>query len=156
MTDAPKIRIKRLEGADPALALPSYETAGAAGADLRANFPKAERGGVELIPGQRALIPTGLTLEIPAGWEVQVRPRSGLALKHGLSLVNAPGTIDSDYRGPLGVILINLGEASYHVKHGDRIAQIVVAPAPQAEFVEVEDIAATARGSGGFGSTGAS
>lgn len=156
MTEAPKIRIKRLEGSDPTLALPSYETAGAAGADLRANFPETGRGGMELAPGQRALIPTGLALEIPAGWEVQVRPRSGLALKHGVSLVNAPGTIDSDYRGPLGVILINLGENSYHVGHGDRIAQIVVAPAPQAEFVEVQDIAVTARGSGGFGSTGAS
>ncbi|RMC36065.1 dUTP diphosphatase [Paracoccus alkanivorans] len=96
MSDAPKIRIKRLEDADIALSLPSYETAGAAGADLRANFPEGARDGIELAPGQRALIPTGLILEIPAGWEVQVRPRSGLALKHGVTLANAPGTIDSD------------------------------------------------------------
>ncbi|RNF33352.1 dUTP diphosphatase [Paracoccus methylarcula] len=155
MSDAPEIRIKRLEGADSALPLPAYETAGAAGADLRANFPQGARDGMELAPGQRALIPTGLILEIPAGWEVQVRPRSGLALKHGVSLVNAPGTIDSDYRGPLGVILINLGEAPYRVSHGDRIAQIVIAPAPQARFTEVRNVVATARGAGGFGSTGA-
>lgn len=151
----PEIRVKRLDEADPALPLPAYETAGAAGADLRANFAPERRDGVTLEPGQRALVPTGLVLEIAAGWEVQVRPRSGLALKHGVTLVNAPGTIDSDYRGPLGVILINLGESPYHVAHGDRIAQIVVAPAPQARFVEVGAVDATARGAGGFGSTGA-
>lgn len=156
MSDAPEIRIRRLEDADIALPLPSYETAGAAGADLRANFPEGARDGVELVPGQRALIPTGLILEIPAGWEVQVRPRSGLALKHGVTLANAPGTIDSDYRGPLGVVLINLGDAPYRVGHGDRIAQIVAAPAPQAIFTEVRDLTATVRGAGGFGSTGAS
>lgn len=151
----PEIRVKRLDEADPALPLPAYETAGAAGADLRANFAPERREGVTLAPGQRALVPTGLVLEIATGWEVQVRPRSGLALKHGVTLVNAPGTIDSDYRGPLGVILINLGESPYHVAHGDRIAQIVVAPAPQARFVEVGAVDATARGAGGFGSTGA-
>lgn len=152
---APRIGIKRIEGADRALPLPTYETAGAAGADLRANFPEAQRGGIGLAPGQRALVPTGLILDIPAGWEVQVRPRSGLALKHGVTLANAPGTIDSDYRGELGVILINLGAVPHHVAHGDRIAQIVVAPAPQAAFAEIAEVSGTARGSGGFGSTGA-
>ncbi|MBU3031561.1 dUTP diphosphatase [Paracoccus marinaquae] len=153
---APRIGLKRIEGADATLPLPSYQTAGAAGADLRANFPSDARAGIDLAPGQRALVPTGLILDIPAGWEVQVRPRSGLALKHGITLANAPGTIDSDYRGELGVILINLGQVPHHVAHGDRIAQIVVAPAPQAGFAEIAEIGGTARGSGGFGSTGAS
>lgn len=151
----PEIRVARLAGADPSLSLPDYHSDGAAGADLRANFPSDMRGGIEILPGQRVLVPTGLTLEIPTGWEVQIRPRSGLALKHGITLVNTPGTIDSDYRGPLGVILINLGQLPHHVAHGARIAQMVVAPAPQARFVEVEAIGDTARGSGGFGSTGA-
>lgn len=155
MSQSPEIRLKRTEDADPALPLPEYATAGAAGADLRANFPVAQRDGIDLPPGGRALIPTGLILEIPAGWEVQVRPRSGLALKHGVTLPNTPGTIDSDYRGPLGVIMINLGAEPYRISHGDRVAQIVVAPAPQARFVEVETVDETKRGAGGFGSTGA-
>ncbi|MFV0383808.1 dUTP diphosphatase [Paracoccus sp. (in: a-proteobacteria)] len=155
MAQAPQIGIKRTGTADPALPLPSYETAGAAGADLRANFPENERSGIELLPGQRALVPTGLILDIPAGWEVQIRPRSGLALKYGLTLANAPGTIDSDYRGPLGVILVNLGQEPHRIAHGDRIAQMVVAPAPQARFVSVDSVTDTARGTGGFGSTGA-
>lgn len=154
MPQAPTIRIMRTDDADPQLALPFYATSGAAGADILANFPAAARGGIDLAPGQRALIPTGLVIEIPHGWEVQLRPRSGLALKHGVTVVNAPGTIDSDYRGQVGVVLINLGDRPLHVAHGDRIAQIVVAPAPQAQFVETGNLGGTARGAGGFGSTG--
>lgn len=151
----PTIGIAWEEGADSSLALPSYETAGAAGADVRANLPAGDRdGGVALHPGQRALFPTGLRLGIPAGWEVQVRPRSGLAYKHGVTLLNTPGTIDSDYRGGLGVLLINLGAEPYIVQHGERIAQLVVAPALQAKFLSVEGLDDTARGGGGFGSTG--
>ncbi|TRW98433.1 dUTP diphosphatase [Paracoccus sp. M683] len=152
-TDAqgPVIAISRIETADPSLPLPSYASAGAAGADLRADLGGAT---VTLGPGQRALIPTGLRLAIPPGWEVQVRPRSGLALKQGITLLNTPGTIDSDYRGPLGVILINLGDAPVVIAHGERIAQMVVAPAPRARFELVEVLDDTARGAGGFGSTG--
>lgn len=146
------IRVIRDEGSDPQVALPSYETAGAAGADVRANFP--DRTGVTLAPGARALIPTGLRLEIPAGYEVQVRPRSGLALKHGITLPNTPGTIDSDYRGPLGVILLNAGSEPFEVAHGERIAQLIVAPVLQAQFDLVDGLSETDRGSGGFGSTG--
>ncbi|MCW3782673.1 dUTP diphosphatase [Defluviimonas sp. D31] len=152
----PTIRVLREEWADPAVPLPSYVTAGAAGADVRANLPEAERaGGLVLAPMARRLVPTGLRLEIPEGFEVQVRPRSGLALKHGISLPNTPGTIDSDYRGPLGVILINLGAEPFVVGHGDRIAQLVVAPVVQAGFAEAAELGDTARGGGGFGSTGA-
>lgn len=140
------------EGADQSLGLPSYETAGAAGADLRANLP--DQAAINLAPLARSLVPTGLRLAIPAGFEVQIRPRSGLALKHGVTLVNAPGTIDSDYRGPLGVILINLGSADFTVTHGMRIAQMVVAPVMQADFEVVQALGNTARGAGGFGSTG--
>lgn len=143
-----------LEGADRALGLPSYETAGAAGADLRANFPAGERGGLVIEAGARVLVPTGLRLEIPQGYEVQIRPRSGLALKHGITLPNSPGTIDSDYRGPLGVILLNAGDAPFAVNHGDRIAQMVVAPVVQARFELAAELGDTARGEGGFGSTG--
>lgn len=142
------------EGADQSVALPTYETAGAAGADLRANFPDSERDGVLMAPGSRALIPTGLRLSIPVGFEVQIRPRSGLALKHGITVPNSPGTIDSDYRGPLGVILMNAGAAPVQISHGDRIAQMVVAPVVQAGFDLVSGLDYTARGSGGFGSTG--
>jgi dUTP pyrophosphatase len=146
------IRVAHLEEADTSVPLPSYETSGAAGADIRANLP--DRGTVELAPGARALIPTGLRIEIPAGYEVQIRPRSGLALKHGITLPNTPGTIDSDYRGPLGVILMNAGQESFTVAHGDRIAQMVVAPVLQARFEPVESLSDTTRGAGGFGSTG--
>jgi dUTP pyrophosphatase len=139
-------------GADQSLGLPSCETAGAAGADLRANLP--DQSAVTLAPLARALVPTGLRLAIPAGFEVQVRPRSGLALKHGVTLANAPGTIDSDYRGPLGVILINLGDMEFTVTHGMRIAQMVVAPVAQADFEVVQSFDVTLRGTGGFGSTG--
>ncbi|WP_282152436.1 dUTP diphosphatase [Ruegeria atlantica] len=146
------IRVIREDGADPAIDLPSYETTGAAGADVRANLPNGNS--IMLEPGQRALIPTGLRIEIPNGYEVQVRPRSGLALKHGITLPNTPGTIDSDYRGPLGVILLNAGQESFEIAHGERIAQLVVAPVVQAAFEPVEVLSETDRGAGGFGSTG--
>jgi dUTP pyrophosphatase len=146
------IRVIREEGADAAVPLPSYETSGAAGADVRANLPEGES--IFLDPGQRALVPTGLRIEIPAGYEVQVRPRSGLALKHGITLPNTPGTIDSDYRGPLGVIVMNAGQDRFEVTHGERIAQLIVAPVVQATFELTETLGDTARGSGGFGSTG--
>ncbi|MBI6628671.1 dUTP diphosphatase [Pontibaca salina] len=148
------IRVTYDAEADRSIALPAYETAGAAGADLRANLP--DRGRVTLQPGARALVPTGLRIAIPLGYEVQIRPRSGLALKHGVALVNAPGTIDSDYRGPLGVILMNAGQAEFVVTHGMRIAQMVVAPVVQARFESVDQLDDTRRGAGGFGSTGAS
>ncbi len=140
------------EGADRALGLPAYATAGAAGADLRANFP--DRGAVVLVPGGRVLVPTGLRIAVPAGHEVQLRPRSGLALRHGITLPNSPGTIDSDYRGPLGVIVMNAGTEPFEIVHGARIAQMVVAPVVQARFDLVAALDGTARGAGGFGSTG--
>ncbi|MGC0224415.1 dUTP diphosphatase [Pseudooceanicola nitratireducens] len=146
------IKLAWVAGADRDVALPFYASAGAAGADVRANFP--DRGMVVLEPGARALVPTGLRMAIPEGYEVQVRPRSGLALKHGVTLANSPGTIDSDYRGELGVILVNLGNAPFEVVHGERIAQLVVAPVTQGVFAVVEDLDETARGAGGFGSTG--
>ena len=145
------LRLAWEDGADRSLGLPRYETAGAAGADLRANLPD---GPVTLAPGARALVPTGLRLAIPAGFEVQLRPRSGLALKHGITLPNSPGTIDSDYRGPLGVIVLNAGDAAFEITHGMRIAQMVVAPVVQARFEAVEALDETARGAAGFGSTG--
>ncbi|ARU02048.1 dUTP diphosphatase [Yoonia vestfoldensis] len=139
-------------GADRSLGLPRYETAGAAGADLRANLP--DRGVVDLPPGARALIPTGLRMEIPQGYEAQIRPRSGLALKQGLTLLNAPGTIDSDYRGPVGVIVVNHGTDPVQITHGMRIAQMVVAPVVQVDFTLVESLSDSPRAAGGFGSTG--
>lgn len=148
----PDILFQWVEDADDSLGLPSYETAGAAGADLRANLPGKQP--VMLATGERALIPTGLRMAIPQGFEVQIRPRSGLALKHGVTLVNAPGTIDSDYRGPVGAILINLGQEVFTVMHGMRIAQMVVAPVVQARLVAVAALDETPRGAGGFGSTG--
>ena len=151
-----QIRLSWLDEADRDIALPSYETPGSAGADVRANFPEDARGGVVLNPGERALIPTGLRMEIPGGYEVQVRPRSGLALKHGITLPNSPGTIDSDYRGPLGIIVMNAGTESFHVEHGARIAQLVVAPVVQAGFDMANSLSETDRGTGGFGSTGVS
>lgn len=148
----PVIRISHTEEADRSLPLPAYETAGAAGADLRADLQG--KAALTLAPGERALISTGLRLEIPAGFEVQIRPRSGLALKHGITLPNTPGTIDSDYRGPLGVILLNAGQEAFTVQHGDRIAQMIVAPVVQARFELADTLSETARGAGGFGSTG--
>ncbi|MDO5621416.1 MAG: dUTP diphosphatase [Paracoccus sp. (in: a-proteobacteria)] len=146
-----QILIQREDWADPAIGLPEYATAGAAGADIRAQLPD---GPVVLAPGARALVPTGLRMAIPAGYEVQVRPRSGLALKHGVTVLNTPGTIDSDYRGPVGVVLINLGDQPFTVTHGERIAQMVVAPVVPAGFDLVGALDQTARGAGGFGSTG--
>ena len=152
----PPLRVMRLPGADPDVALPAYATAGAAGMDLRANLPPGQRHeGLTLAPGERALVPLGLAMALPPGWEGQVRPRSGRALRDGLTVANAPGTIDADYRGPVGVILVNLGAEGVRVSHGERIAQLVLAPAPQAAVEEVAALEATARGKGGFGSTGA-
>jgi len=141
------IAVKRLDHAGD-LPLPSYETAGSAGMDVRA----AEE--LTIAPGQRALVGTGLAFAIPQGYEIQVRPRSGLALKKGISIPNTPGTIDSDYRGELKVILLNHGEDDFIIERGDRIAQIVVAPVQRGVLVEVADLDETQRGSGGFGSTG--
>jgi len=152
----PVLRFLRLPDADTDIALPSYETSGAAGADVRANFPPKSRGGATLEPLERCLIPTGLAVEIPQGFEAQIRPRSGLALKQGIGLVNAPGTIDSDYRGPLGVILVNLGAEPVHIAHGDRIAQLVVAPVVRATIVSADALSNSPRGCDGFGSTGKS
>jgi dUTP pyrophosphatase len=134
----------------PAGSLPEYQSAGAAGADLRAHIEQE----IVLKPGQRALVPTGLLLEIPSGYEGQVRPRSGLAVKHGVTVLNAPGTIDSDYRGELKVALVNLGDAEFRVCPGDRIAQIIVSPVTRVSFQRAGSISETQRGGGGFGSTG--
>ena len=146
-----KLRIFRLPHS-AGLPLPSYETAGAAGMDLRAAVP--EHAPLVLAPGARALTPTGMILEIPAGFEGQVRPRSGLALKHGITCANAPGTVDSDYRGEIKVILVNLGPDPFEVTRGMRIAQMVIAPVTRAIIVEVPALSGTERGTGGFGSTG--
>ena len=132
------------------LPLPAYETAGAAGMDLRAAVSEP----VTLAPGERGLITTGLRLEIPAGYEGQVRPRSGLAIRHGITMLNTPGTIDSDYRGLLQVIVINLGQEPFTIHRGDRVAQLVIAPVVQATLEVVDELADTDRGRGGFGSTG--
>ena len=145
------LRILRLPHAE-GLALPAYETAGSAGMDLRAAVP--EDAPMTLEPGARALVPTGLKIALEKGWEAQIRPRSGLALKHGISAPNTPGTIDSDYRGEVGVILINLGQEPFVIRRGERIAQMVIAPVAQATVIEVETLDDTARGAGGFGSTG--
>lgn len=156
MTLSPAIPVKVTfdDTADRDVPLPSYETTGAAGADVRANLP--DRASVILAPGERVLVPTGLRLEIPAGYEIQIRPRSGLALKHGITLPNTPGTIDSDYRGPLGVIVMNAGQEAFTIAHGDRIAQMVLAPVLQARFELTDNLSDTERGAGGFGSTGRS
>ncbi len=130
--------------------LPEYKSAGASGADLCALLTED----LVLKPGMRALVPTGVRLEIPRGLEGQVRPRSGLALQSGITILNSPGTVDSDYRGELKIILINLGESDFRVRNGDRIAQIVFSPVVRVTFLRQDEIAATTRGSGGFGSTG--
>lgn len=142
------IRLSHADGLD----LPAYETAGAAGMDLRAAV--AEDRPLMLMPGKRALVPTGLVMEIPHGFEAQIRPRSGLALKHGITCLNTPGTIDCDYRGEVKVLLINLGEEEFLIERGMRIAQMVVAPVTQVQVVEIRKASETERGSGGFGSTG--
>jgi dUTP pyrophosphatase len=143
------VEIKRLAHAGD-LPLPAYATEGAAGFDLAA----AVAAPVTLAPGGRALVPTGFAMAVPPGFEAQVRPRSGLAAKHGVTVLNTPGTIDSDYRGEVGVVLINLGEAPFVVERGMRIAQVVVAPVTHARLVEAASLSDTARGAGGFGSTG--
>ncbi|WP_054005579.1 dUTP diphosphatase [Cypionkella psychrotolerans] len=149
------VQVMREEWADRTVALPSYQTAGAAGADVCANLPEADRaGGIVIAPMERVIVPTGIRVAVAVGYEMQIRPRSGLAVKFGITLPNTPGTIDSDYRGPLGVALVNLGAEPYVVRHGDRIAQCVVAPVVQAGFQVVESLDETARGAGGFGSTG--
>ena len=145
----PVVRIRRWLHADD-LPLPAPATGGSAGADLRA----AVREDLVLAPGDRALVPTGFSVEIPPGWEGQVRPRSGLAAQFGLTLLNSPGTIDSDYRGEVRVLLVNLGSEPFAVRRGERIAQLVVAPAPRVRFTEVEELPPSSRGEGGFGSTG--
>jgi dUTP pyrophosphatase len=145
------VRVERLPHAGD-LPLPAYETGGSAGMDLRAAV--AQDAPLTLAPGARALVPTGLKIALEIGYEAQVRPRSGLALKHGLTCLNSPGTIDSDYRGEVGVILINHGQEPFVIKRGERIAQMVIARYAQAEMVEVGGLDETARGAGGFGSTG--
>jgi len=145
------VRVQRLAHAR-SLELPRRASAGSAGMDLRAALAEGEV--VVLEPGERALVPTGLVLEIPAGWEGQIRPRSGLAARLGLALVNSPGTIDSDYRGEVRVILVNLGQDPVQIERGQRIAQLVIAQSPRVRLVEVDSITATERGRGGFGSTG--
>ncbi|MDB5455718.1 MAG: deoxyuridine 5-triphosphate nucleotidohydrolase Dut [Caulobacter sp.] len=147
----PTVPIVRLSHAH-GLPLPSYETSGAAGMDLRAAVEDADP--LVLRPGGRAMVPTGLAFAVPLGFEAQVRPRSGLAAKAGVTCLNTPGTIDSDYRGEVKVILINLGEEDFTIRRGDRIAQLVIAPVVQAAWAEVESLDDTARGAGGFGSTG--
>ncbi len=142
------LRLRRAGERGPPLDLPRYETDGAAGMDLRADEP------FTLAPGERRLVPTGLAVEIPPGHEGQVRARSGLAVRHGIALVNAPGTIDSDYRGEVKVILVNLGQAPASFARGERIAQLVIAPVTRVEIALADELAGTERGGGGFGSTG--
>jgi len=145
------VEVQRLPHAE-GLALPAYQSALAAGMDLVAAVPEAEP--LVLAPGQRAIVPTGLMIAMPAGYEAQVRPRSGLAAKHGITVLNAPGTIDADYRGEVGVLLINHGDAAFPIRRGERIAQMVIAPVTQVELALVASLSETGRGSGGFGSTG--
>jgi len=149
LSRARHVKVARLPHA-AGLALPAYQSAGAAGLDLLAAVAKA----VSLKPGKRALIPTGLVLELPAGFEAQVRPRSGLALSHGITVLNSPGTIDSDYRGEIKVLLANLGDRAVSIARGERIAQLVVQRFERVELIEADGASATRRGAGGFGSTG--
>jgi len=151
MTAKIDIRVQRLPHSE-GLPLPRYETDGAAGMDLIAALPEGEP--LTLTFGERAMVPTGLAIALPQGYEAQVRPRSGLAAKNGVTVLNSPGTVDCDYRGEVKVILINLGQESFTIERGTRIAQMVIAPVTQAELHEVEALDATARGEGGFGSTG--
>jgi dUTP pyrophosphatase len=152
MSDSPDrvtIRVKRLDG-NQDIALPSYESEGASGLDLRAAVDKD----LTLHPGDITLVPTGLAISLPMGYEAQIRPRSGLALKHGVGMVNSPGTIDSDYRGEIGLVLINWSRVPFVIKRGDRIAQMVVTRVSRAEVLEVERLETTHRGEGGFGHSG--
>jgi dUTP pyrophosphatase len=145
------LRIRRLPHGD-GLPLPAYQSAHAAGLDLAAGL--AEDDPMVLPPGARGLVPTGLSIELPPGYEAQVRPRSGLAMKHGVTLLNSPGTIDADYRGEVMVLLVNHGAEPFTIRRGDRIAQLIVAPVSHVAIVEVEELGRTERGQGGFGSTG--
>jgi dUTP pyrophosphatase len=145
------VEIQRLPHAD-GLALPAYQTVHAAGLDLLAAVP--EDRPLSLQPRQRALVPTGLMIALPPGFEAQVRPRSGLALKHGVTVLNSPGTVDADYRGEVSVLLINHGDEPFTIRRGERIAQLVIASVSQADLVAVASLSSTDRGSGGFGSTG--
>ncbi|MBX8827042.1 dUTP diphosphatase [Ochrobactrum sp. SFR4] len=147
----PKLGIVRLEHA-AGLDLPAYETAGSAGVDLRAAVPEDRQ--IVLLPGRRTLVPTGLIFELEEGYEAQIRPRSGLAFKHGITCLNTPGTIDSDYRGEVKVLLINLGDDDFRIERGMRIAQAVISPVVQVEIEERSEVGETERGAGGFGSTG--
>ena len=151
MSTSIEIEIQRLPHGE-GLALPAYQSAHAAGLDLLAAVP--EDAPVMLAPGKYALIPTGLTIALPEGYEAQVRPRSGLAAKHGITVLNSPGTVDADYRGEIGVLLINHGDTPFLVRRGERIAQMVIAAVVRAEFALVASLSATERGGGGFGSTG--
>lgn len=151
MTDHLSIQLVRLPTSE-GLPLPAYETTGSAGMDLRAAVPEDQP--ITLAPGGRVVVPTGLKIALPHGYEAQVRARSGLALKHGLICPNAPGTIDSDYRGEVGVLLANIGQEPFVIRRGERVAQLVIARHEQALWVEVETLDDTARGAGGFGSTG--
>ena len=144
-----EIKIKRLGGAED-IALPRYETAGSSGMDIRA----AVKEEVVLEPGEIKLVPTGLAVSIPRGYEGQIRPRSGLALGHGIGMVNSPGTIDSDYRGEIGIIMINWGQEPFVLKRGDRIAQMIITKVYHADIMEVNDLDSTTRGEGGFGHSG--
>jgi dUTP pyrophosphatase len=146
-----KIDVRQLPHAE-GLALPAYQSALSAGLDLLAAVP--EDAPITLAPGQYALVPTGLAMALPPGYEAQVRPRSGLAARHGVTTLNSPGTIDADYRGEIGVLLINHGSAPFVIRRGERIAQMVIAAVAQAELVAVASLPTTLRGSGGFGSTG--
>lgn len=151
MTLSITVEIQRLPHAE-GLALPAYQSAHAAGLDLLAAVPDDKP--LTMAPGQRALVPTGLMIAVPPGHEAQVRPRSGLALKHGVTVLNAPGTVDADYRGEVSVLLINHGDAPFTIRRGERIAQLVIATVTQANLVSVASLSSTDRGSGGFGSTG--
>ena len=151
MSTPVRIEIRQLPHAD-GLPLPAYQSAHAAGLDLVAAVP--ENAPLVLPPGQHALVPTGLSIAVPAGFEAQVRPRSGLAAKHGVTVLNAPGTVDADYRGEIGVLLINHGGEPFTIRRGERIAQMVIASVVRAELVVVAALSPTDRGSGGFGSTG--
>ena len=151
MSAAVKIDIRQLPHGE-GLALPAYQSAHAAGLDLLAAVPEDKP--LMLSPGQRALVPTGITIALPSGYEAQVRPRSGLASKHGVTVLNAPGTVDADYRGEIGVLLINHGTVPFSIQRGERIAQLVIAAVVRAELVAAASLSATDRGSGGFGSTG--
>ena len=148
------VRVERVEGADPGVPLPAYQSAGAAGLDVAANLaPELRAAGLAIAPGERALVPTGVRIAVPPGFEVQMRPRSGLALRCGLTLLNSPGTIDCDFRGEVGILVINHGDAPVRVTHGMRIAQMVLAPVARLVWEEGA-LDATLRGCGGFGSTG--